>query len=210
MNPCTITGKVVSSNNPSPIGSPITYTATFSVPANANLPAGTVLLSDNDNIIDQQPYTAANKGVVIFHESGQTAGSHYIQVQYIANVPGMVCSADMTETIMGNLGQTTLTASASLTRSTTNKSLDAYVTIKNTGVNSAGSITITSASLNGSSTVTATPLALWTLNPGDSNAFHLQFGNILKGKKTLVLMGTYDDGSVAGATFTQTITVTVP
>ncbi len=210
INPCTITGKLVSSLNPSPIGQPITYTASFTVPANAALPVGTVLLVDNDNIIDQQPITEANKGVVAFKTSGQFAGTHFMQAQFIGNAPGLVSSGEMTQTIAGNVGPTTFSETVTLTKGSYVRAINANVVLKNVGANPAGSVRITSASLGSTSSVTVLPMELGTLSPGASNSFTLQFNQVSAGFKVFTLNGTYDDGSAAGGKFTLTVRVRVP
>ena len=210
INQCSVTGTLVADVNPVPLGQSVTYTATFTVPQGAAVPTGTVILVDNDNTIDHVTITAANKGVVKFTEAPQSAGIHNMQAQFIANVPGLVGEGDLTLNVSGSLGQTSFGTTTTTTRSTSNKSVTVNVTLKDIGSKSAGDVTITSATLKGSGTGTALPLVIGTFNPSDSKTFSLQFGNIPKGSQTLVLKGTYNDGTPNGATFSQTVTVKVP
>ena len=210
INPCTITGSLAADNNPAYIGLGVNYTATFMVPQGAASPTGVVVLVDNDNIIDKVAITPANNGVVHFSEKPQSAGSHYMQAQFIGNAPGLVGEGDLNLTVSGTLGQTTFGAKATARRIQRPRSVIVNVDLKDTGKNAAGHVTITSATLFSNTSSSSLPLVIGTFAPGDSKMMTLQFGNLPSGNKTLVISGTYNDGSNTPAPFSVTVTVKIP
>lgn len=210
INPCTITGSLVADFNPAYIGLGVNYTATFTVPQGASMPTGQVILVDNDNIIDTVTITPRDRGVVHFSEQPQSAGSHYMQAQFIGNAPGLVGEGDLNLNVSGTLGQTSFSGTASANRVQQPRSVNVNFTLKDSGKNAAGQVTITSATLASNTSSSSLPLVIGTFMPGDSKSTNLRFGNLTAGTKTLVITGTYNDGSNTPAPFSVTLTVKVP
>ena len=113
----TITGintttALASASNPISYGQSVTFTATVSNTSAAGSPTGSVTFSDGATLLTTQPLTAASGSAAAasFSTSTLSAGVHRITADYVPTGGFGPSNASLTETILGLVTSTALTA----------------------------------------------------------------------------------------------------
>jgi hypothetical protein len=162
---------VGSSQNPSTVGQPVTFTATTSVVGpGAGTPTGTVIFYDGSTSMGQGTLTAASNGIATASFSLLSAGTHTIKASYGGDSNFINSSGTLTQTANAPTGTIVTTTSVSSSDNTPvlGESLTLSATVSAPGTPTGtvifldGATTIGQKALSGSPTVTLsyTPLTL--------------------------------------------------
>ena len=134
--------KITSSNNPSKVGQPVTFTATVTAATGTTPPTGNVVFSDGATVLGT--VALAGNGKASLTTSALTSGSHSVTAAYVGDSAHGASSASLTQTVQRLKSSTSLHSSDNT--STAGEAVTFTATVSGPGGTPTGSVTFSDGS----------------------------------------------------------------